>query len=95
MKFLNVSTVFAAKKNFLASTILGDMLLLDTDLAIYYEFNEVAIFIWTLLVNSPLTIPEITSMVQKEFEVDEVECAGDIEVLLKQILDDGLVEIIN
>jgi len=70
------------------------MILLDTDDGTYHELNEIAAFVWMLLERTALSVSEISEQVCGEFEVDKSECETDMDLLLKQLVDEKLVEII-
>lgn len=61
---------------------------------VYYGLNPVGARIWNLLQESR-TVEEIRDIILEEYEVDQERCEQDLENLLQELLDKGLIELKN
>lgn len=59
---------------------------------VYYGLNPVGSFIWKLIQN-PVSVKEIKEALLKEYDVDEETCENDLQELLGDLLDKGLIEL--
>lgn len=59
---------------------------------VYYGLNPVGSFIWKLI-QKPISVKEIKEAILKEYEVDEKTCDNDLQELLDDLLDKGLIEV--
>lgn len=59
---------------------------------VYYGLNPVGSFIWKLIQN-PVSVKEIKEAILAEYEVDEETCENDLQELLGDLLDKGLIEL--
>jgi len=49
-------------------------------------------FIWKLI-QDPISVKEIKEAILKEYDVDEETCENDLQELLGDLLDKGLIEL--
>ena len=87
-------TVYKASTKYLYSEIDSEAVILDINSGTYFGLNEVSNYIWQLLQTSA-SQQQLVDRVLTEYEVTEAEAASDIEDLLKDMLDSGLVEVVN
>lgn len=87
-------TVYKASTKYLYSEIDSEAVILDVNSGTYFGLNEVSNRIWQLLQTST-SKQQLVDQILAEYEVAESEVAKDIESLLKEMLDAGLVEVIN
>ena len=59
---------------------------------VYYGLNPVGTFIWKLI-QKPVSFKEIKEAVLAEYDVEEETCENDLQELLGDLLDKGLIEI--
>ncbi len=71
----------------------GETAMLDMKEGIYYGLNEMGTVIWEYI-QKPITIQEIMDKIREEYDVDEETCYIDLTELIKQMLENKLVEII-
>ena len=69
----------------------GDIVILDIPSGRYFSINSVGAFVWRLL-GDPIERDDIIDAVTDEFDVDRATAASDIDALLGQLVDAGLVE---
>ena len=69
----------------------GDIVILDIPSGRYFSINNVGAFVWHLL-GDPIERDDIIDAVTDEFDVDRATAASDIDALLGQLVDAGLVE---
>ena len=70
---------------------LGDELVaLQPDLGLCFGFNNVATDVWKQL-DTPKSFDDLKAYLLAGYEVGEQECSSDLEELLKQMIEKGLV----
>ena len=69
----------------------GDIVILDIPSGRYFSINSVGAFVWNLL-GDPIERDDIIDAVTDEFDVDRATAASDINSLLDELVDAGLVE---
>jgi hypothetical protein len=89
---LSESTTVVATENTLSTTIRGETIILDEADGVYYGLNDVGSFIWNLI-EDPHTIEEVCEAVTAEYEVERERCQRDIEEMISELADTGLVMI--
>lgn len=67
-----------------------EAVLLDMQKNQFYGMNRVGVRIWELL-ETPLTVKELCTRLQSEFDVAPDECLSDVIGFLNSLLDDGLI----
>lgn len=70
----------------------GETIMLNTRSGKYYGLNEVAAMVWDLA-QQPKTLREIREAVQAHFDVTAERCDSDLKVWLRDMVDEGLIEI--
>jgi hypothetical protein len=69
----------------------GETVLINTSTSYYYSLNEVGSFIWGLLTEKNRTTAELLEAVQQEYAPPADVAARDLDRLLSQLKDEGLV----
>ncbi len=69
----------------------GEAVLLDLDSGTYFKLNGVGARTWQLLEAGPRSLSELAEVLVQEFEVTPEVLVGDLEVLLSELSDAGLV----
>ena len=86
------SITAVATDNALSTTLDGESVILHQDSGTYYGLNEVGTFIWDLL-QEPHSVDNICSEVVAEYDVTRERCRSDVEKLLADLADKGLVRL--
>jgi hypothetical protein len=58
----------------------------------YFAFISIAARIWSLI-TEPVSISDMCTQLQREFEVDEEECRSDVIDVLAKLQAEGLVTV--
>ncbi len=91
---LSGSTMVSTSKDYVYCNVEDEMVLLGMEDGIYYGLNPVGAFIWEQI-KEPKTIDEIRDAVLSEYEVNKSECEGDLYELLRELVEKGLVEVME
>jgi hypothetical protein len=70
----------------------GELVLLNYDSETYFGLDEVGTRIWEVLRDAPTIEAGITELLD-EFDVASEQLRTDVERLLRQLIDGGLVEL--
>ncbi|MCE7059032.1 PqqD family protein [Dyadobacter sp. CY343] len=79
----------------ISSKVAGETVILNHKKGAYYGLDEVGVMIWDLLEKGPQTLESLCEVVESEYEVDAETCKSDLEVLLKDLMAEKLVEIVK
>jgi hypothetical protein len=79
----------------ISSKVAGETVILNHNKGAYYGLDEVGVLIWDTLETGPQTIDTLCEAVLSEYEIDPETCKGDINVLLKDLIAEKLVETIE
>lgn len=79
----------------ISSNLSGEVIILDHGKGIYYGLDEVGALIYAELEKGPQTIEELCNLVSTEYEIEQSECRHDIELLVKDLIKEKLVEEFN
>jgi len=79
----------------IASKVGGETVILNHNKGAYYGLDEVGVLIWDALEQGPQTVDSLCKIVIDEYSVDEQTCKVDIDTLLKELISERLVEVIN
>lgn len=90
----NPLTTYKASPNHLHSTIGQDAMILDLHSGIYYGLNHTGNQIWHWL-ETPKTLMELNKLLLNEYDVSLEIAISDLQVILQQMLDNGLIEIVT
>lgn len=86
--------LYKASTKHLYSEIDSEAVILDIDSGTYYGLNEVSNRIWQLL-QAPTSQHQLLKTLLEEYEVTEEEAAKDLQCLLQDMSDRGLIEVVN
>ena len=70
----------------------GEIVLLDLASESYFGLDEIGARIWTLL-NEEKSVRQIVEVLLEEYEVDRARLEGDVNELLENLLEAGLIKI--
>ena len=85
---------YKASTNYLYSEIDSEAVILDINSGTYYGLNEVSNRIWQWL-QSPTSQSKLLKLLLDEYEVTEEDASQDLQNLLQDMLNNGLIEVIN
>jgi dynactin complex subunit len=91
---IDLLQTFKLSHNQVSSSLDNETIILNHDAGVYYGLDEVGTLIWEQLQQKPATVEELKKAVLAEFEIDETTCENDIKTLLKELMDEKLVEIV-
>lgn len=85
------SQLLVASKVVLTSELGEEVALMHRETGFYFGLDEVGALLWRRL-QSPASLEELVQRVLDEYEVDPVQCRGDLTRLLDELLEHGLIE---
>jgi hypothetical protein len=91
-QYLPDATQISAAPEQLCSNIRDEAVILDLKSGNYYGLNPVGAYIWQLI-QASTTVGEIKTAILNEFEVDEATCSHDLERVLSDLANQGLIEV--
>lgn len=91
-EIINFDTVVRQKIGLDATDMDGEIVMMDIDRGKYYGFNSVGSRIWELIEN-PLAVRELYSVLLKEFDVDTKTCEEAVFEFLNRLTDEELISI--
>ena len=89
---LQPETIVRAVRDQVSCNVENDAVILHVKQGRYYGLNEVGAVVWNRL-QQPHSVGELRQIVMGEFEVGAEQCAQDLDELLRELLDAGLVEV--
>ena len=90
-----MSTVLYSPKADVVASDLGDhWALLDLDSSMYFTLNGVGATVWQTIQENPADIDTLVGAVTEVFNVTDDICRPDIDALLKEMSDAGLIEVV-
>lgn len=93
-KTLADTAVVVADKDVFSCELAGGQALLDLRSSTYYSINSVGSHVWELL-QQPIAVADIRRSVTETFEVEDARAGADIQALLSQFTEAGLVQVQN
>ncbi|MCG3154480.1 MAG: hypothetical protein DKINENOH_01074 [bacterium] len=91
---LTASTRVVAAPEQIFSDLGGEIVILNVASGVYHGLDEVGARIWHLL-QQPITVAELHATILAEFEVEAEQCRQDILQLLHELLDAGLINLVD
>lgn len=70
----------------------GEVAILNLETGTYYGLDAVGARVWELI-QEPKTVSGIRDILVNEYEVEPDRCEGDLISLLKDLVNEGLVEV--
>jgi hypothetical protein len=81
----------SVSKEQVSCNLAGEAAILNLKNGVYYGLNPVGARIWSLI-QEPRTIKEIRDTLLNEYDVDASSLQADLDVLLGQLAENGLIE---
>lgn len=79
---------------FLSSVVNDEVILMDIKTGDYIALQAVGDVIWDILIK-PITISALIAQILNEYDVSEEEATTDTMDFLKQMLDQGMINVLN
>ena len=92
MPALSPETIVARRAEPLTAEVDDELVMLDPQQSTYFGLDQIGKRIWELL-ERPLSVNELCSVLQGEFDVAAETCRSDVLALLEQLRDAELLEI--
>jgi hypothetical protein len=83
---------FVQNKNYIASDMNGEKVMLDVQSGKYYNLGTIGGRIWDLSAQAS-TVDEIVARLLEEYEVSQEVCKQQVATFMSQMLSEGLVEV--
>ena len=90
---MTLQTRIRAPGEVMSTQLDGEMVLMHVSKGEYFGLDEVGTFVWELL-SQPVSIGQLCSAVEEEFDVAPDLCESDILSLIERLEDEDLVEIV-
>ncbi|WP_341224748.1 PqqD family protein [uncultured Arcticibacterium sp.] len=75
-----------------STSLSGESVILNHEKGSYYSLNEVGTFVWKILEEKEASKELLISEVLENFDVAKEECSSDLNTLLDDLINEGLVE---
>jgi hypothetical protein len=85
-------TIIRRSGNQLSCDLDGEAAILHVATGQYFGLNEVGALVWERLENAS-SVGALRQALLEEYEVEDDRCRSDLESLLRELADSGLVEI--
>ena len=72
----------------------GEAAILNMKDGVYYGLDPVGASIWNLI-QKPAVLGEVKDRILEEYDVSEEECQTDLLELIRQLVENGLVEVLE
>ena len=89
-----LDSVVVASDKPLTAPLGGEIVLLDPGEGIYFSLNEVGARVWELI-EEPSSVQSICDRIVEEFEVDMQTCCDDILKVVSDLVERGLVGLVQ
>ena len=86
------TAIVAAVKGHVFCELDGEAVILQFRTGTYYGLNPVGCVVWTFI-QEPRTFGQIVSKLTADFDVELARCQADLQVLLRDLSNAGLVEV--
>jgi hypothetical protein len=91
---INQTYLVKQKSDVVACDIDGETALMSLENGKYYSLDPIGSRIWGLL-TTPRGMTEICAILLDDFEVEPDRCKQDVQAFLSNLLEEGLIEIID
>lgn len=86
------SSLVAASKDSVSTQLDGEEVILNMTSGRYFGLNDVGALVWGKL-KDPVSVGELSKAIQDEYDVEAEQCDKDLDGLLEQLIEKGLVEV--
>src|SRR5438270_13504106 len=92
---LEPETMIRVSPDQISCDIGGEAVLLQLQRGQYYGLNQIGAQVWKMLQKGPASVAELQRCVIEQYEVEQSECARDLDALLRSMAVAGLIVIMN
>ena len=92
---IDLNTVIVRREDLMTSELSEtEVVMLNVERGYYYGMQETAKMIWSHL-SSPRSVSEIAAHLMTQFAVDQETCEREVLAFVKELLKDGLVNVVD
>ncbi len=91
---LTLSTKVQVAPEVVSCDLAGEAAILDMKDGVYYGLDPVGASIWNLI-QKPVVLGEVRDQILEEYDVGVEECQSDLLELVSQLVENGLVEVLD
>jgi len=88
------STILKRKEEILSSDMDGETVMMSVENSEYYSLSPVGTRIWEI-VEKEITYKDLISQLMSEYSVDIDTCKSDTEEFINELINKGLIELVN
>lgn len=92
MTNLNLETQLQRNPDMISTDMDGDTVMMSIERGEYFGINSVGSRVWELL-ETPMSIADVSRRICDEYEVDETQCQQDMLAFTNELLAKNLVEV--
>jgi len=92
MEKMQSDTKIVATQDQVSTSVSGESIILNVKTGLYHGLDPIGARLWELLVE-PTTFGSIVGTVMAEYDIDADTCERDLNDLLAQLSEAGLIEI--
>ena len=89
---MSENQVVARSAELIEAEVDGELVALDVQQGTCFGFNRTATRIWQML-EQPMSLADICVRLTKEFAIDLETCRGQVEALVADMVESGLVKV--
>lgn len=94
MTTISPSTRVTVSPDVVSCDLAGEAAILNMKDGVYYGLDPVGASIWNLI-QKPIILEEVRDQILEEYDVEEEECQEDLLELIEQLIENGLVEVLE
>lgn len=91
---INLETRLKRRPDLVASNMDGETVMLDMESGQYFGMDAIGSVIWDKL-QMPTSVADLCHALQAEFEVDAKTCEQDVSEFLQELVENGLLEVVE
>jgi hypothetical protein len=88
------STILKRKEEILSSDMDGETVMMSVENSEYYSLSPVGTRIWEI-VEKEISYKDLISQLMSEYSVDIETCKSDTEEFINELINKGLIELVN
>jgi hypothetical protein len=94
MSTISTSTRVTVSPDVVSCDLAGEVAILNMKDGVYYGLDPVGASIWNLI-QKPIVLEEVRDRILEEYDVGAEECQEDLLELIGQLIENGLVEVLE
>ncbi len=91
-ELITTDALVVQSEGFLVSDMDGEKVMLSIENGKYYNLGRIGGRIWELI-SSPVTISNMVDQLVMEYEIEPELCEQQVQIFLKQLATEGLVQV--